>query len=366
MGFEPKRCYMERAIELARKGGGWVNPNPQVGCVIVSDDEVRGEGYHAAFGRLHAERVALGDCIARGCDARGATVYVTLEPCAHEGKTPPCADALIEAAVGRVVVGSADPNPLVAGQGIARLRDAGIEVICGFMEEACDALNEPFFHYIATGRPLVIAKYAMTLDGKFATRTGKSRWITGAQARQRVHEDRSRYAAIMVGVGTVIADDPMLNVRLSNAGEGDATACQPHQPARVVVDTNLRTPLESQLVQTASAQRTIIVTCVADDAVRMPFLERGCELLTVCAGANGRIDLCEAMAALGEVGLDSVVLEGGDTLMAAAFDAHIVDKVQVYLAPKVFAGIDNPSEATIVHDLSVERIDDDILLEGAV
>ena len=369
---------MLRAIGLARLGGGWVNPNPQVGCVIVRDQpststysedpevpvRIIGEGYHHAFGKPHAEREALADCYARGEDPEGATVYVTLEPCAHHGKTPPCADALVEARVGRVVVGSSDPNPLVAGKGVAKLEEAGIDVVTGFMREECDALNEPFFHHIRTGMPLVVAKYAMTLDGRIATVTGKSRWITGKAARERVHEDRSRYAAIMVGVGTVIADDPMLNVRLG----GD-----PHQPTRVVVDSRLRTPIDSRLVLTACDQPTVIVTTNAEPAAQRPYLEHGCEVIVVggkaleegaTSGDDARVDLRKALEALGERGVDSVILEGGRTLLDAAFDEGVVDKVQAYVAPKVFAGVDEPDDATRLSNVSMTMVGEDVLVQG--
>ncbi len=361
MGAATYRPHMERAIALARLGGGWVNPNPQVGCVIVAHDgAVVGEGYHHTFGRPHAEREALADCARRGGDARGATVYVTLEPCAHHGKTPPCADALVEAGVAKVVIGSADPNLLVAGRGVERLRAAGIEVEQGFMQHECDALNAPFFHYISTGTPLVIAKYAMTLDGKTATRTGKSRWITSEAARRRVHEDRSRYAAVMVGVGTVIADDPMLNVRL----ETDASKEHAHQPARIVVDSNLYTPLDCALVKTARRLRTLIVTAHADAAAHLPYEEAGCEVIVVGRNADGRVDLREALQALGRRQLDSVIVEGGETLRDALFAAGLVDKVQAYIAPKVFADADSPDDASVLVDTEVERIGDDFLIEG--
>lgn len=353
---------MERAIELAKLGGGWVNPNPQVGCVIVSDGQVIGEGYHHAFGKPHAEREALADCTARGNDPAGATVYVTLEPCAHHGKTPPCADALIEAGIGRVVVGSSDPNPLVVGKGLDSMREAGIEVDCGFLEAQCDAFNEPFFHHIRTGRPLVLAKYAMTMDGMFATKTGKSRWITDTAARRRVHEDRSRYAAIMVGLGTVIADDPMLNVRGAD-GQPDAEA---HQPTRIVVDSRLRMPLDRKVVTTANQQRTIIVTCEEDVENQTPYLEAGCILMIVEPTPEGHADLVETVSALGEAGIDSIILEGGRRLLGSAFEAHIVDKVQAYIAPKIFANIDEPSDASYITDVTIDRLGPDILLQGNV
>lgn len=343
-----------------------MNPNPQVGCVIVDGaGEVVGEGWHTAFGRPHAEREALADCVRRGHDPAGASAYVTLEPCAHHGKTPPCVDALIAARVSRVVIGSHDPNPLVAGAGASRLRSVGIEVVEGFMQDECDALNAPFFHYITTGMPLVIAKLAMTLDGKTATRTGKSRWITGDDARRRVHEDRARYAAVMVGVGTVLADDPMLNARVAT----DELHAPVHQPARIVVDTGLRTPLGSKLVKTATRFPTVIVTAVADECAHAPYVEAGCRVV-VCGReeSTGRVDLYSAVRLLGSEGisLDSVIVEGGQTLLNAFFDAGLVDRVQAYIAPKVFVDVDEPGDASLIEADSVVRLGDDFLIEGDI
>ena len=214
MNSSQTKQYMYRALELAKKGTGAVNPNPLVGAVLVKDNRIIGEGYHEKYGQLHAERNAIADCYRRGENPAGAELYVTLEPCCHYGKTPPCTEAIIENKIVKVYVGSNDPNPLVDGGGIAVLRAHGIEVETGILKQECDALNEIFFHYIRTKRPFVLMKYAMTMDGKIATVTGDSKWITGEAARRQVHEDRNRCAAIMAGVGTVIADNPMLNCRL--------------------------------------------------------------------------------------------------------------------------------------------------------
>lgn len=365
--------FMQRACQLAQRGEGWVNPNPQVGCVIVRDGRIIGEGWHGCFGGLHAEREALADCARRGEDARGATVYVTLEPCSHTGKQPPCADALIEADVARVVVGSADPNPLVSGQGCERLRRAGITVDEGIHQEACDALNAPFFHLMRTGLPLIIAKLAETLDGKVATRTGLSRWITGDEARARVHADRARFAAVMVGVGTVLADDPSLTARpdatLSSAGK-------PHQPLRIVCDTHLRTPLDAQLVQTAREVPTCIVTAQGDGAAFARLQDAGCRMLTVPERA-GHVDLSAAMQALGDAGIDSVIVEGGPQLLGAVFDAQLANRLQAYIALKIFGGTDAPSsvggrgveaptDACTLTAMTLTPLGSDILLEGAI
>ena len=234
--------YMQLALALARKGCGWVAPNPMVGAVIVKDGEIIGQGWHEKCGQPHAERNALASCTK---SPRGATMYVTLEPCCHTGRQPPCTDAILEAGIRRVVVGSGDPNPLVAGKGIQILRAHGIEVTENVLREECQRLNEVFFHYIRTKRPFVVMKYAMTLDGKIAAYTGASKWITGEKARNHVQEQRHRYSAIMAGVGTVLADDPLLTCRI-NGGKN---------PIRIICDTNLRTPLTGRWWQLQSRFR---------------------------------------------------------------------------------------------------------------
>ncbi|WP_165253577.1 bifunctional diaminohydroxyphosphoribosylaminopyrimidine deaminase/5-amino-6-(5-phosphoribosylamino)uracil reductase RibD [Adlercreutzia sp. ZJ304] len=361
--------YMLLAIELAAHGRGWVNPNPQVGCVIVKDNRIIGQGWHTKFGALHAEREALLSCKRAGEDTLGATAYVTLEPCCHTGKQPPCCDALIEAGISRVVVGSSDPNPLVAGRGIARLRSAGIKVDEGVLRSECDALNMPFFHFVTTGKPLVIAKFATTLDGKIATLTGESKWITGVEARARVHTDRARYAAVMVGVNTVLADNPMLNAR----GAGNNA----HQPTRVVCDTRLRTPINSNIVSSANSISTVIATCNEDALLHEQYKQFGCTILNVSQNREGHICLDDLLCKLGKMNLDSVIVEGGSTLMGAMFDGGYVDRVQAYIAPKIFGGSLAPSpvggtgcilpaDATELKNISVSSLGCDILIEGDV
>ena len=230
--------YMLRAIQLAKKGEGWTNPNPMVGAVIVKDGKIIGEGYHKKYGELHAERNAIASLTE---SAEGAVIYVTLEPCCHHGKTPPCTEAIIEQKIRKVVIGSRDPNPKVAGKGVQMLREAGVTVVEDFMREECDQLNPVFFHYITMKTPYVVMKYAMTLDGKIATKTGASKWITGESARKEVQHMRHQYMGIMAGIGTVLADDPMLNVRV----EGWKS------PVRIVCDSKLRIPPGSQIVKSA-------------------------------------------------------------------------------------------------------------------
>ena len=237
---------MRRAIELAKKGGGYVHPNPLVGCVVVKDDEIIAEGYHEKYGEFHAERNALTRCQS---ETKGASLYVTLEPCCHYGKTPPCTEIIIEKGIKKVFVGILDPNPLVAGKGVKILQDAGIEVEVGLCADEIHELNKVFLKYITTKRPYVIMKTAMTLDGKIAAFTGDSRWVTNEESRKMVHQLRGEMAGVIVGIGTVLADDPMLNVRLDG---------NHHQPVRIVVDSNLRIPIDSQLVKTAKKYRTIV------------------------------------------------------------------------------------------------------------
>ena len=365
--------YMRRALELASRGAGWVNPNPMVGAVIVRDGRIIGEGWHERFGQLHAERNALADCRERGENPAGATAYVTLEPCCHYGKTPPCTEALIEACVARVVIGSSDPNPLVAGKGCEQLREHGIEVEGPLCEAEALELNAPFFHFITTGRPLVVLKYAMTMDGKIATFTGESKWITGEEARANVHRDRGRYAAIMVGRGTVEADDPMLTCRVDGG----------HDPLRIVCDSRLSISFDSQIVQTAREVPTVIATCCDDRAAAAPYEEAGCEVLVLpnasAATEDGawRVDLNALVAALGERKIDSLYIEGGATLAASSLAAGIVDRVHAYVAPKLFGGtaapgpiggigVEHPADCTRLVNTTVRRLGDDFLFESEV
>ncbi|SHI02545.1 diaminohydroxyphosphoribosylaminopyrimidine deaminase / 5-amino-6-(5-phosphoribosylamino)uracil reductase [Sporobacter termitidis DSM 10068] len=352
--------YMALALEEAEKGCGWVNPNPMVGAVIVLDGEIIGKGHHERYGGPHAERNALAGC---SRDPAGGTLYVTLEPCCHHGKTPPCTDAVTASGIKTVVIGASDPNPCVAGGGIRLLEQHGIEVISGVLEDACSRLNDVFFHYITEGTPFVVMKYAMTLDGKTATVSGKSRWITGEAARAHVHRSRHRYSAIMAGVGTVLADDPLLTCRLPG--------CK--NPVRVICDTNLRIPVSSKIAETAGAVRTIAATAAAESDKSAALREKGVEILPVpLMGAH--IDLAALMGALGEMKIDSVLLEGGATLNAAALQSGIVHKVQAYIAPKLFGGTaakspvggpgaDSPDDAVLLRDRQVRILGEDILLE---
>lgn len=333
----PEEKYMRRAIELAKKGSGHVNPNPLVGAVIVRDGEIIGEGYHECYGQLHAERNAIANAKKRGNSLEGSTIYVTLEPCCHYGKTPPCTEAIIEEKIARVVVGSDDPNPLVSGKGFQMLREKGIEVIPHFLKEECDAMNYVFFHYIRTGTPYVAMKYAMTMDGKIACYTGDSKWVTGEESRAHVQTLRNHYKGIMAGIGTVLADDPMLNCRIEGGRD----------PIRIIADSHLRIPMDSQLVRTAG-QQPLIVTCLpdADEEKAAQLQEKGVEVLRIPGVTTADIteeqkeviSLPVLMKELGARKIDGILLEGGGQLNESALQAGIVDRIYCYIAPKIFGG----------------------------
>lgn len=355
--------YMSLAAELAERGAGWTSPNPLVGAVVVKNGRIIGQGWHARCGGLHAERAALADCRE---NPAGATLYVTLEPCCHWGRQPPCTDAILEAGIRRVVAGSLDPNPLVAGKGAELLRAQGVEVETGVLRERCDALNPVFFHYIRTRQPYGVLKYAMTLDGKIATRTGASKWITGEAARARVHRDRHRYRSILVGIGTVLADDPLLTCRMEGG----------RNPVRIICDSRLRTPLSSQIVRTAEAVETILATCVDDEHQIAPYTAAGCQVLTL-PEQRGHVDLTALMNRLGAAEIDSVLLEGGGTLAWSMLEADLVQRVQAYIAPKLLGGaearspveglgVETPDQAVRLRNLSVTPLGEDYLLEGEV
>ena len=341
--------YMRRAMELAERGVGFTNPNPMVGAVIVKGGKVIGEGWHERCGEGHAERNAFKNCT---CPAEGATMYVTLEPCCHYGKTPPCTEAIIEHGIARVVVGMEDPNPLVAGKGIALLREAGIEVVCGVEEEALREQNRVFLKYISTKLPWVAMKTAMTLDGKIATRTGDSKWITGAEARAYVHELRHRFMAILVGIGTAVADDPLLNCRIEGRGV--------RQPIRVVVDSNARLSLDSQLVKTAGEYRTIVAhTRFAPEERVKALRETGVEML-LCKEKEGLVDVRNLLELLGQSGIDSILLEGGGSLNYTFLSEGLADELYAFIAPKIVGGM---NAKTPVEGAGMEKMADAINLE---
>ena len=366
--MQKKEEYMRRALELARKGEGHTSPNPMVGCVVVKDGRIISEGYHEKYGEFHAERNALTRCTE---DTAGADLYVTLEPCCHQGKTPPCTDIIIEKKIARVFVGSMDSNPLVAGKGVQILRDHGIYVETGILDAECRKLNEVFYHYIATKTPFVVMKYAMTLDGKIACATGDSKWVTGEIARTQVHRMRGRYRGIMVGIGTVLADDPMLNCRVEGGVD----------PVRIICDSNLHIPTESQIVKTASDIETI-VACSQEaleserkqEKIRR-LKEVGIQIIGT-EGAHG-VNLVELMKKLGGQNIDSILLEGGGTLNASALEDGIVNKVYAYIAGKLIGGmdarspvegmgIDRMADAITLQNVEIEKLGDDFCIVGYV
>ena len=355
--------YMKLALQLAQKGCGWTAPNPMVGAVLVKDGQIIGQGWHKKYGQPHAERNALASCRA---DPRGAVMYVTLEPCCHYGKQPPCVDAILESGIRRVVVGSGDPNPLAAGKGIAVLRAHGVEVTENILREECDGLNRVFFHYITTKRPFVSMKYAMTMDGKIAAYTGASKWVTGETARNHVQQQRHRFSGIMVGVGTILTDDPLLTCRMENG----------RNPIRIICDTHLRTPLQAQVIVTAKQVPTIVATCCCDPEKQRPYQQAGCRILCL-KEKNGHADLTQLMERLGQEQIDSVLLEGGGTLNWAALESGIVQQVQAYIAPKLLGGKDaktpvegmgvpSPDAAFRLKNSRLEELGEDFLIESEV
>ncbi len=355
--------YMKRALELAARGRGYTNPNPMVGAVIVKEGRVIGEGWHEMYGQLHAERNAMKNCTE---DPAGATIYVTLEPCCHHGKTPPCTDAIIESGIEKVVIGMLDVNPIVAGNGVRILEDHGIEVVTGVLEEECRGLNRIFIKYMTEKLPYVVMKYAMTSDGKIATVTGESSWITGEVSRENVHRTRHALMGIMVGVGTVMADDPMLDCRLPEGGKN---------PIRIICDSNLRTPTDSRVVTTACEIPTIIATVSSNASLIKEYESRGVTVIQT-ALENGRIDLKDLMRILGERGIDSILLEGGAQLNFSAIKAQIVDEIHTYIAPKIFGGnaktpvggegIGSIADAVILDPVKITKLGDDIFVESEV
>ena len=360
------RSYMRRALELAAGSRGRTSPNPMVGAVLVKDGRVVGEGFHAFAGSDHAECIAIRD--AQG-QARGATLYVSLEPCCHHGKTPPCTDLIAGAGIARVVAACQDPNPAVDGKGVDALRAAGIPVEVGCLAEEAVRQNEAFFTAVRTGRPFVIMKIAASLDGKIATRTGESRWITGESARHHVHRLRNEVDGVLVGIGTVLRDDPLLTTRLGVEDQRD--------PARVVVDNLARLPLRAKVINRASMAPTYVAVSEMASPARLETLEReGVHIIRV-EDSPRRISLGRLLATLGKMGLLSVMIEGGAEINASALREGVVDKVLMFLAPMLVGGtssasavagdgIESFTQAVRLTDIRLERFESDILIEGYI
>ncbi|MGL5254354.1 MAG: bifunctional diaminohydroxyphosphoribosylaminopyrimidine deaminase/5-amino-6-(5-phosphoribosylamino)uracil reductase RibD [Brevinema sp.] len=349
--------FMARALEIAKLG--FVSPNPQVGAVIVEDNQIISEGFHRKFGGPHAEVNAI-NALPPQYDCSLATLYVTLEPCSHTGKTPPCADLIISKGFKRVVVACRDQNPLVAGKGIEKLTQAGIEVVEGVCEQEALILNESFFYAITHKKPYIVFKAAISLDGKIATKTGESQWISNELSRSIAHEMRSRYSAIMVGVGTVLSDDPILSSRIENG----------RNPIRIVIDTNLRTPLTSKIVSSAKEIPTYIASNCSDPTKKKEFTDKGIHFINSDT-KNGRIDLVKLINSLGEMGIDSILLEGGATIAGAMIEEKLIHKLVLFIAPKIIGGnsynfIDHPGIEHIkdvfhLNKPSIQLLGDDLM-----
>ncbi len=354
--------YMSLALDMAERAQGQTGINPVVGCVVVKDGAMIGLGTHLQRGTGHAEVHALDMAAGK---AQGSTAYVTLEPCSHYGKTPPCSQRLIDEGVARVVVACEDPNPQVAGRGITMLREQGIEVEVGLLRSRALRLNEKFIKYILTRQPFVTLKSASTLDGKLATRTGDSKWISNGQAREIVHTLRHRHQGIMVGVNTVIADNPSLTTRMEVPGLN---------PVRIVIDSTLRIPLDAAVVRDGQARTIVVTTESADPVKRAALLDAGVQI--VVSGAGPRVDLKAAMTRLGELEMGSILLEGGGTLNGAMLESGLVDRVILFFAPKIvgggaaapgtfdFPGVELMQSAITLEGLEVEVLGDNVCISG--
>lgn len=356
--------YMGMALDLARQGRGRTSPNPMVGAVLVAGGQVVASGYHQRAGGPHAEIIVLRKA---GENANGATLYVNLEPCSHQGRTGPCTSAIIKAGISKVVAALEDPNPLVSGQGFRRLREAGVEVKTGVMQEQARRLNEVFIKYITTKIPFVALKTAMTLDGKTGTCTGESKWISGEKSRHFVHRLRDGHDAVLVGIGTVLKDNPALTTRLIDGGGKDAV--------RVIVDSKARLPIDARVINRGSRAGEILAVTGEARAGKVEALKRkGVEVLTLPA-RKGRVDLHALMESLGEKGIVSVLVEGGGAINYSLLEAGLVDKLYFFMAPKLFGGRESPTsvdgagvtsvkEAWRVANMEVKQFHEDLLLIG--
>lgn len=362
------RYFMSRAIELARNGIGTTKTNPLVGCVIVKDGKIIGEGFHKTFGSNHAEVNAIEDAKRRGENLEDSTIYVNLEPCSHHGKTPPCADRIIKEKIARVVIGNCDPFKEVQGRGIEKLKAAGIEVKCKVLEEECTTLNERYFTFIKNKRPFVILKAGMTIDGKIATKTFESQWITSEESRKFSHELRGMCDAIMVGINTVLKDDPSLNVRIGR---------YPHSPARIIVDSKLRISQSAKVLSKDLENIAIIATTDSYDREKFEILSKMENVrIVIVKNKNGRVDLRDLLEKLKEFNISSILLEGGGSLNASMLKENLVDKFYFFIAPKIIGadgisaigsmGIEKIDEVLNLKDVEVSKISTDILIKGRI
>lgn len=355
--------YIRLAVRLAKRGQGRTSPNPMVGAVIVRDDRIIGKGYHRRFGGKHAEINAIDDA---GGDVKGATIYVTLEPCCHYGKTPPCVDSIIRHEIGRVVIGTLDPNPVITGKSVRMLEERNIPVTVGVLEEACRALNEAHFKYMATGMPLVTVKFAQSVDGRIATVSGSSRWISSEKSRRFAHGLRAINDAVIVGVGTVLADDPQLTARLTKG----------RSPLRVVLDSTLRTPLTAKVLSGQEKAATIIAISASASHEKIAALrERGIEVLTVPGDAEGGINLVGLLRKLGERGVSSVLVEGGAAVITSLLRQNLADRLVIIIAPKLLGKgieaigdlkIEEVSQSLKLSFTRIRRLGEDLVIEARV
>jgi len=353
--------FMKVALLLARRGANWVSPNPMVGAVVVQKGQMVGRGYHRRYGGPHAEVFALEEA---GKKANGATLYVTLEPCPHYGKTPPCVDQILQSGIRRVVIGAIDPNPAVCGRGIKRLREKGVEVVVGVLEKDIQKLNEKYFKFMQRGVPFVTLKVAQSLDGDIATASGQSHWITSLTARKKVHHLRSQHDAVLIGVNTVITDDPQLTVR----------HVQGHQPRRIILDGRLRIPLEARVLNDEFAEQTLVFTTTRAPREKITRIqEKGAQVFCVEAQDTGQISVEHLLRKLGELGISSVLVEGGQEVFTQFLRSKQVDKMVIFAAPiligqglKAFGdlGVSRVDEALHLRDVKVQRLGEDIWLEG--
>ncbi|MCF6158024.1 MAG: bifunctional diaminohydroxyphosphoribosylaminopyrimidine deaminase/5-amino-6-(5-phosphoribosylamino)uracil reductase RibD [wastewater metagenome] len=353
---------MKLALELAEKGRGKVEPNPMVGAVLVKNGKIIGKGYHQMFGGSHAEVHAITE---GGKNCKGATLYVSMEPCAHYGKTAPCTDAIIDAGIAKVVTAILDPNPITSGKGVQKLKDAGIEIRLGILEEHARRLNTPFFKLIQKGLPYVIVKWAMSLDGKIATRTGDSKWITSEESRAYVHKIRGQVDGIIVGLNTVLRDDPLLTCRIKGG----------RNPRRIIIDSNALLPAGCRLIHTIHDTEVIVAVNQNASQQRIQELERsGCRIVQT-NDPHGRVNLMELFQVLGNMKLTNILVEGGSRVITSVIEGHLADKVIVFIAPLIVGGehayspvlgkgIDKIAEAGKIRDITIRRFSNDVAIEG--
>lgn len=355
--------YMKRALRLALKGEAWVSPNPMVGAVIVKKGSIIGEGYHEKFGGNHAEINAINHATE---PIKGATIYINLEPCTHYGKTPPCIERITAARPARVVIGTPDPNPVVAGKGIEALKRHGIKTTVGVLEELCNELNERFFRFMRTGIPFVTLKFAQSIDGRIATASGQSRWISSEQSLKFAHALRSHHDAVLIGSGTLSKDDPELTARLVKG----------RNPLRVVVDSHLHISLDARILKDQDGAKTIVATTVhASRDKRAQLIDRGIEVMAVDTDKDRRVDLTRLLFELGKRNISSVLVEGGAAIITSMLVEQIPDRVVIIIAPKIIGkgveavgnlGTKNIDESPTLHYTKIRRLGDDLIVDGRI